>query len=313
MPVRRLGASCWWGAGFCLLLAAMVVGCQRLTAIPSTSTADSKLVPADSPIQAVRLPTQLLRHNDLAGFAQLAIPASLQPALQQAWLEGRTHWPLDELPFSQRLPQLLQALGGPGAQTRLQRGFDRQFAGADQELRGAARALGLFGAQYLQREAGFSPTERNHYTQLVRAMSQWAAGAELGDRRRGAVAIRRMTQAARATGLSSQADFRRLGMQRSLAALGPFVAAGKQTLADYGLALDPALDAMQITLIRQQGDQATVRMRYRLGGTTIDAPIPVERIDGHWYVSDFVRHARESVAPAHIAPASTAPASPPSA
>ncbi len=285
----------WLFAG--LLLSAALAGCERQRPTSATHVAAAPQ-PARTPEQAVLLPTRLLRQNDLAGFALATVPATLHAPLQAAWREGRTRWPLDELPFDQRLPQLMQALSAADAQPRLQRGFERQFAGADAELAAAARALGLFGLQYLQREGDFSPAERAHYAQLVQAISAWARTAKLGERERGVAAIARLTAAARATGLASEADFRRRGMHDSLQALGPFVAAGKQVLSGYGLDIDAALDGMHASVEARDGDSATVRMRYRLGGHAIDASVPVQRIDGHWYVRDFVRHARAATAPA---------------
>ena len=33
-----------------------------------------------------------------------------------------------------------------------------------------------------------------------------------------------------------------------------------------------------------------------MGGTELDAIVPVVRIDGHWYLADFVRRAEASLA-----------------
>ncbi|HEX2083622.1 MAG TPA: hypothetical protein VHF86_09095, partial [Xanthomonadaceae bacterium] len=45
----------------------------------------------------------------------------------------------------------------------------------------------------------------------------------------------------------------------------------------------------------RQADRARVRMRYTLGGSPVEAVVDVERIDGRWYLSDYLRHAREAV------------------
>jgi hypothetical protein len=99
-------------------------------------------------------------------------------------------------------------------------------------------------------------------------------------------------------------------MDESLRELGPMAAALKAALAGYGLDLDASLDAMSLSLESRDGDHARVRMRYPLAGRTIDTVVAVERVDGHWYLSDFLRHARAAAAPPP-APVPLPPVAPP--
>ncbi|HVR82483.1 MAG TPA: hypothetical protein VHF02_10450 [Luteimonas sp.] len=273
----------------CLLLAACRQPGQAPTAVALSGG-------ATRPAQAVRLLTAHLRDNDLDAFARDAVPPALHAQLETAWREGRTRWPLDELPFDERLPTLLMSLSAPGSEARLQQVFDRQFSGAKAELKAAAASLGLFGVQYVSREGDYSAEERAHYAQLVEAMSRWGMSAPLGDRQRARKAIPQLAAAARRTGLTSGSEFARAGMSASLQRLAPFAATLKQMLARYGLRLDDSLAGMQVGLQQQTGDSARVRMRYRLGGSDIDTVVSVQRVDGRWYLSDYLRHAQAAVA-----------------
>ena len=286
----------------CLLLP----GCrqdQAPAAAPEAAAATSK------PAQAVRHLTAQLRDNQLQAFARDAVPPALHAKLETAWREGRTRWPLDELPFGGRLPELLKSLASPGSEARLQQVFDRQFAGADRELHSAARSLGLFGAQYLEHEGDYSDDERQHYAQLIAAASRWGATAPLGDRQRARQAIARLAQAARRTGLTSEAAFREAGMDAGLQRMGPFAASFKQALAAYGLDLDAGLGTLDASLQQQTGDRARVRMRYRIGDQDIDTVVSLRRIDDRWYLADYLRNAEAALArpPAPVA-AAAAPA-----
>lgn len=263
---------------------------------------------AADPVQAVLVPTALLRANDYAGFARATTPAELHTVLEAAWRNGQTRWPLDELPFDERLPALIEAFARDGAEQTLQKTFDRQFAGAERELHTTARALGVFGTEYLRTGEGFSTAERAHYTQLVQAASEWARRAPLGDKRRAHAAVVRMAVAARGSGLGEPERFAELGMEASLRRITPFLAAAKKTVADYGLDLDAALDAMQVEVVEQDGDAAVLRMRYPLGERRIDARVHAVQVDGRWYLQDFLEHARAAAALA--LPPPTAPAEP---
>ncbi len=277
----------WQVLTLCLLLAA--AGCQRESTPPLLRSGASK------PAQAVQLLTRHLHDNDLAAFARDAVPPKLHAQLETAWREGRTRWPLDELPFDKRLPGLLDALAAPGSEARLQQVFDRQFAGSHVELKAAAASLGLFGVQYIRSEGAFSDAERAHYAQFIEAISRWGMTAPLDDPQRARKAIPQLASAARQTGLRTEAEFAKAGMQRSLKKMAPFLTTTKQVLASYGLALDDSLRGMQARLQQQTGDRATVRMRYTLGGQAIDTVVEVERHGGRWYLSDYLRHAEAAV------------------
>ena len=88
-----------------------------------------------------------------------------------------------------------------------------------------------------------------------------------------------------------------LGMTQGLNRLSPFLA----TLLDqmhrqYGLDMDASLRGLKVELMQQTGDTARLRLRYPLAGRDVDAVVPAVRIDGHWYLADFVRRAEASLA-----------------
>jgi hypothetical protein len=272
-----------------LALAALAGGCRPATETPATTAedADNRL-----PAQAVLLHARHLRGNDLAAFARDAAPPALRARLQRRWREGSTRWPLQALPFDDRLPELLATLAAEGAETRLQAGFDSQFAGADAEIRAAAGALAVFGVRYLESDESYSAAEREHYGQVIGALGRWATTAPLSDRVRARGAIARLSGAARAAGLDSDAAFASAGMEPALRRLGAFIGTAKAVLRDYGLDLDASFDSVQATLHEQTGDTARVRLRYVLAGTPVDTLVELERVEGRWYLSEYLRHAR---------------------
>ncbi|HEY5612178.1 MAG TPA: hypothetical protein VIK70_01160, partial [Lysobacter sp.] len=198
----------------------------------------------------------------------------------------------------------------PGAEKALLSTYQRQFAGAEGELRSAAATVSQFTVQYLQREGDYSDEERDHYIQLVGALSQWGKRAPLADTKRAKAAIPKLVSAARLTGLAREGSYERLGMDRSLRRLGPFFARFKQVLRDYGLDLDAALDSVRVDLAEQTGDTARLRLRYTIAGHEIDAYVRAQRIEGSWYLTDAVRHAQLQAASPAIAADPAAPARP---
>jgi len=250
----------------------------------------------EGPVAAVERLAARVRSADVAGYAREAVPPALAPQLEAAWHEGRGRWPLDELPFANRLPQLLQALSAPGAEAELRAAFDRQFAGADRELRAAAMSLSLFGAEYVRNEDRFSAGQRDHYAQLIDALGHWGRTAPLADPGRAHAGIARLTKAARATGIASVADLRRAGMDTGLRRLRPLLVAFIRSFDAYGLDLEAAMAGLQAELVEHDGSRARVRVRYPFAGREIDVVLGLQRIDGRWYLDDSLRNARLALA-----------------
>jgi len=246
---------------------------------------------------AVRSLNTHLINDDLAAFARAALPPELHAQLKDAWKTGRTRWPLDELPLSARYPGALAALSAENAHAELMAVFDQQLAGAERDLRQSARMLSAFMVQFVQHQTDglYSEHERAHYSQLIMAAGQWAAAAPLTDRERAGQALDLMIPAARKAGLNHDAAFAEAGIDDALDRIAPVMAAFKQVFTLYGLDLNLLLRQAQVKSFSHDDDQAEVELRYRLGQHDITAVIPVQQIEGRWYVSDFVRHVRELV------------------
>lgn len=261
--------------------------------------------PASGPEAAVRQLSERLLSNDLEGFARHAVPAGEYARLEIAWREGRSRWPLTELPLDDQLEPMLAALAAPESERKLQQSFRRNFANQNKDLKDAARSLGLFGVEYVKREGVYTAEERAHYAQVIAALSDWAAQAPLGDPKRGAAAIPKLAAAARRTGLTSEQAFHDAGMSGSLKRLAPFFAQSKNTLAGYGLSLDRSFSGLRTELMEEKGDQARVRIHYPLAGREIDTVVSLERRAGRWYLTDYLHHAEQALAiPAQETPAS---------
>ncbi|MEO5628730.1 MAG: hypothetical protein ABIQ62_03030 [Thermomonas sp.] len=259
----------------------------------------SKPTAATRPVDAINVLAARLLARDGAGFARLAVPPDLHARLQTGWREGRTRWPLDELPLDARLPSMLASLQEKGAQAKFKATFRRQFAGADRDIDSAIRTLAQFGGQYVQKEAEYNKDERDHVLQAIAALSRWASAAPLSDPVRADHFFTALIAAAQRSGIDGKAGkaaFAKLGMQSSLDRMSPFIATLlAQLRTQFGLDLDASLGALNVQLLEQTGDSARLRLRYQLAGSDIDAIVPAIRINGHWYLVDFVTRAEASL------------------
>lgn len=263
----------WLFLSLCAL--ALVAGCRReAPELPGAAT---------EPASAVRQLADYLRNDDLVGYARAAVPPAQYAQLEAAWSDGDSRWPLTDLPLDRKLPDMLASLSAADAEKRLQRGFKAQIAGQAPGVRQAAHSLGLFGVQYLGSQGDYSDEQRDHYVQLVTALSNWAMAAPLSDPTLAQAAISTLTVAARNVALDSEDAFSQAGMTGSLQRLGPMLRSLKTVLVSYGLSLDDSLSQLRTGLVAEQGDQATVRVQYPLAGKELDIQVLLVRRDGHWY------------------------------
>ncbi|MEL1265834.1 hypothetical protein [Pseudoxanthomonas putridarboris] len=292
-----------------LLAASLLAGCKNKPAELAGA--------ASEPAAAVRQLAGHVQRNDLVAYARDAVPADMQAPLEAAWRSGHSRWPLTELPLDDQLVPLLAALAEKDSETTLQRSFERQFARQERDLREAARTLGLFGVQYVKHEGDYTAEERDHYAQIIAALSDWAQRAPLADPALARTTLAKLAAAARESGLTSEAALQEAGMQDSLRRLAPFFVETKATFARYGLPLDRTFADLRTGLVEQKGDTATVRIHYPLGEHDIDTVVTLDRRNGRWYLSDTLRHAEavlaEVPAPAPPQPPGAAPIEPPPA
>ena len=286
-----------------VLLCCGLLACERSTpgtGAPIGVAVKPQAQAARKPVDAVNVLRDRLLARDGAGFARLAVPPALHARLADGWRDGRSRWPLDELPLDAKLPKMLATLQEKNAESKLMATFRRQFAGADKDIDQAIRTLVLFGGEYVQKEADYSPEERDHVAQALVAVGDWARAAPLSDPKHAQPFFGALVAAANRSGIDGKAGsaaYAALGMQGSLSRLSPFIATLlAQLRTQYGLDVDATLRGMDVRLLEQTGDTARLRLRYTLAGQAIDAIVPVVRIDGHWYLADFVRRTEASLA-----------------
>lgn len=292
-----------------LIACGLLVACSPCGCIGDNKSEKASTVKSGSDTPAATVTDLILhmRNNNLPAIARTALPPKLYAEVENSWKAGQSRWPLTELPLDESIPKMLTTLNEADAEQKLQQSFHQQLSGQTRALQDAARGLGVFGKEYLGREGTYNASQRQHYTQLIDVFSSWAAGAPLGDAERGQQSIALLVKAAEQGGINSDADFSRLGLDASLEGLTPLYVAIGQILGLYGLDMEATLASVKVETVSQTGDEAELRVSYTLAGRPIKTVMQAVRVDGRWYLADYLQAARASLA------GSTVEAIPPSA
>lgn len=274
-------------------------GCRPATETATVDAAGLRNAAAERPVDAVYVLRDRLLARDGAGFARVALPTTLHTRVDAAWRTGRSRWPLEELPLDGDIPRMLAALQEPDATRALMTSFHSQFAGADSDIDQAVRTLVVFGRGYLQKDPDYSDEQRKHIDQAMLALGDWALAAPLSDPNRAQHLFSALAATATRTGIDGRhanADLARLGMTAGLGRLSRYYATLlNQLRLQYGLDFDASLRSLHVSLVQQTGDTARLQLQYTLAGRPITAIVPVVRIEGHWYLADYVADAKRSL------------------
>jgi hypothetical protein len=265
------------------------------------------------PVAAVEALAEALREGDLARYAQLSVPPSMQAAQEAAW---RARWQGAEPPSEEqaaRYAEWMRELTAEAAEDDLMAKAEPRLAQLEQELGpkwsvGVAMLAGFAHAAIAANE-DLSAPDKAHARGVVTALSKWAAErAAFTDRERARAAIAVAARTARELDLPTLEAVQALDYAPMLEKAGIAFRGAKDIARAYGVDLDAALSEVQAEVIRLEGDRAVLRVRYPLLGETVAFEQAMLRIDGGWYREDAIEALRAVQAPGTEAGAEAAAA-----
>ncbi|KAA2284259.1 hypothetical protein [Arenimonas fontis] len=285
-----------WALSALFLLLIALGACRR------EETGSETVGAPDDPVAAVQAQAAALRDNDLARFARLSLPPDLYRRSAELWDRrvalAEPADPADAAEYEQLMSRLL----ADDAEEALMRDLEPKLAQLEAELAGQwplmQATAGIFLAAAVQASEDLSPEQKAHASELITALLAWLRPELITDRQRARQAIAAAARTARQLDLPTLEQSRALDHEQALAKGSVALAGAKEIARAYGLDLDRALDGMQAELVSQEGDRATVRVRYPLLGTTLAFERAMVRREGGWYAAEDIAQAEAELAQA---------------
>jgi hypothetical protein len=268
----------------------------------------------NAPAAAMRELLGRLRHDDIGGFWRSALPATDYLALRASWRHGDARPALSGEQRA-RFDESLRRLLAPGAKASLNAQWQPRLARAEQQygdqlplLIGIGRSL---LGQTLAAHYALDPAQQAQAEAMLAALVPWAQRAPWFDPAHAERLADVAVETARGLRLQSVEQALALDFDTAAQKASIAVAGIKRAFAVYGISLDAALDSAHVTTVSQQGDRATVRIDYSLGGQAASAIASMRRIDGRWYSAALVDAVRRGEAGAAAADPVATPAAKP--
>lgn len=253
----------------------------------SACTGDKNLAAKD-PVDSAKNIAAAVRADDFDRLSHIMVTPELYDRLKKKYRDDVAKKPAPTAEESRQFADQIAKFTAPDAEKKM---FDNlqpklgQVSASQPML--AAMFQGMAG-QAINSNEKWSADEKKQATDLVNAISKWAATAPFSDPEKARQAIKITVDAVRGMHLTTLDAARKLGFADVVAKSGQGVGALRRILAVYGLDTDKALDSVQVVKKSENGDAAVVTVSYTLLETPIKQDVPMVKIDGRWYCKNAI-------------------------
>lgn len=271
------------------LFALTLVGCGDRE---SDATGDAATAAAaDDPVAVVEQAAEHLKANRLDAVVELAVPPKRLEQMRQRWVAERDANPPDAEEAAE-FEKTMAKLTGDDAEQVLMAEVEPHLAKYDAEVAPQLpMMIGMgrgFAVQAIQENKEFPEERKQELIDTLDAIAKWLGQAKFSDREAARQAISRVVEGARELELATVDQVQQLDFDQMLDKAGVGFAAAKDVVGYYGLDLDATFDSMDASLVKQEGDSATVKVDYQLFGEALSFQTEMVRVDGRWYGRDTI-------------------------
>lgn len=268
------------------LLALALIACKKEQPAADAASAPAAKAAAASndPAESINQVARSIRQGDLSALLAASLPPAELDRLRQDWDEERVKPLSDE--DRQEFVDGWGKLVAPDFVDRTMAEITPQL----NELKGQLGPMIGFGAMMavgsIEQSQELTATQKAQATKLLNAAAAWAMSQDFSDPAKLRKALTHLATAARATGIVTPDDVRKLTFDQLLAKGSVLFVGIKEALNVYGISIDDTLGSMQSTVLSQDGDSAKVSTSMKLFGETLTFENELVRKDGRWYGKD---------------------------
>lgn len=288
------------------LLAATGLALAALAGCSKDEPASEAVVEAatDTPSEAVEAAAAALRKGDLLGMVRLTMPPAEYERMKADWTAARAT-PADA-DDEAKYAEMMSRLAAPGAEDQIYAELEPKLAQFEAET--AAQLpmmIGMmqgFAAQGIASNEKLTEEQKRQATQAVNATASWLQTVPWADREKLKQAIGRAVATARSLELPTLQAMRALEFEQAMQKAGVAFQGVKDILAVYGFPLDALLESVRAEQVAQVGDNANVKVSFKLFETELSHEVELSRENGRWYGKDALAKINAARAELEAAP-----------
>jgi hypothetical protein len=284
------------------LTALSLIACEKEEVAGESPAAVAKAT--SNPADAITAAAAKVKEGDVLAVIQMTVPPKHVERMKSNWKSKFNEEPIsdeDRAEFAQTMAKFTAA----DAETALYAEAEPELVKFDAEM--AAQMpmmIGMgqgFAMQAIQNNETMTESQKKQAGDVVAAMATWLQGVKFGDREMAKKAIGEAVATARALNLKTLDEVHALSFEEGMAKAGEAFQGMKRVLAVYGLNLDETLSSVKANVVSQEGDNAVVKVDYRIFNQPLSFEAEMVQVDGRWYGKDSVaqleRELNESMQP----------------
>ncbi len=270
---------------------------------------------AKDPAVAAKNLAVSIRENDFDRLSHILVTPDLYAKLETRYKDEAAKKPAPTAEESKQFADNIAKYTAADAEKKL---FDELQPNLAKVAASQPMMAGMFQGmanQSITSNDKMGADEKKQATDVLNAISKWAATAPFGDQEKAKQAIKIVVETARSLNLTTMEAARKLSFAETIQKAGLGVGGLRKVLAVYGFDTDKMLDSVTAVKKSEDGDNAVVTVSYTLLDAKITSDVPMVKVDGRWYsksamdnVKDMLAKPVEAPAAPESAPAMEAPA-----
>ncbi|TAN08861.1 MAG: hypothetical protein EPN38_01145 [Rhodanobacteraceae bacterium] len=271
-----------------------LAACQHAPPPPSNAT----------PEKAVATNLRLTAAGDFDGLMQNRLPPAAYAQWRREWSAAHAHPVAATADQQQQFAAIMQQLTAPDAEAALLKRAEPTLAtlkGGHNALPIAGSILEAAGRQVIANSPQLGPVQRSLALQTLNAAATWAQTTDFSHPKQARKAIAIICTTARSLHVQTLAQWRTLDYATTMKDYGLIWRGLESVLNVYGLDLARSLADADISVVTNDGTNATVKLGLKIAGQRLSGGWPMVKQAGHWYDAALL----DAWAKAHPAPAAT--------
>lgn len=253
----------------------------------------SEVAAAAGPDAALLTLVAAIKDNDIEAFLRHSLSEAEYLEARQEWETARAGEiePKDAAELDAALARLNQDDVVDEVMLQVEPALEQ----ARQNLPMMLFAAQTMGHASIANNEQLSDAQKTSANELLAAFGKWAGGRDLADPALAREALTLWVDGAREVDLQDSADLRALEFEEMIGRAGLLLETTKAALQVYELSIDEMLSSVEAETLRQQGDTALVRVRFKLLDTDQQIDLPMVRQDERWLPEGARQHAEAAL------------------
>ncbi len=235
---------------------------------------------AVTPDRAIVAGVEAIRKNNLKAFLDATFSREQMREMEKAWNTKRKE-PADPAEDAQ-FAEMMQMLTAPGAEKQLMAMVEPKLEEMRPQMGMLVGMMSGMAQAGVDQSADLSSEEKKQVQEVLGGFVKALQDNDLtsSDLARKAIGI--VCKTARRLKLDSMADVRALDFRHAVAKGDILLRGTKEVVAVYGFSVDTWLDSVKAETIKEDGDEAVVRVNYEMFGVQQTVDTEMVRVDGRW-------------------------------